>query len=66
MTINLTTTDLAARWGMHPGSLANARLKHDRPHPAFFRTPGGRVLYPLASVEAFEASRYVPERQAAA
>lgn len=66
VTINLTTADLAARWGMHPGSLANARLKPDRPHPAYFRTPGGRVLYPVTCVEEFEASQWVPARQVAA
>lgn len=62
MTINLTTADLAVRWGLNPGSLANARLNPKIAHPGYFRTPGGRVLYPLREIEAFETAQFVPAR----
>jgi hypothetical protein len=63
--VNLTTADLAARWGVHPGSLANARTDLKKPHPGYRRIMG-RVLYPLSEVEDFERANSVPARQGAA
>ena len=53
----LTTADLAARWGVSVGHLAN--LRSEGRGPTYCKPLGGRVLYPLAAVEAFEAARTV-------
>lgn len=50
----MTTTELAERWRMSAGSLANMRVEGTGPR---FIKPGKIVLYPLAEVEAFEQKR---------
>lgn len=50
----LTERDLAARWQVHPGSLANARGR-GRALVPFIRIMN-RVRYPLAEVERYEAA----------
>lgn len=60
----LTTAELAIRWGMNKGSLANARVNDQIDHPGYVRL-NGRVLYPEHEVERFEAERFVPARMAA-
>lgn len=53
---HLDTRQLAARWAMAPSTLANQRaLREGCP----FLKLGGHVVYRLADVEAFEASRLV-------
>lgn len=50
---HLTPTQLAARWGgMSVGSLANMRSRGQGPD---WMKPTGRILYPLAAVEDYEA-----------
>ena len=61
MTVYLTTADLAARWGMNPGSVTNCRNNPSQPHPGYLKT-GSRVLYQLAEIESFEARCFVPAR----
>lgn len=60
----LTTAELAIRWGMNKGSLANARVNDQIAHPGYVRL-NGRVLYPVQEVERFESERFVPARMAA-
>ncbi len=48
----LTEAQLAARWQVHPGSLANARGRGRNVVP--FVKLLGRVRYPLALVEQYE------------
>ena len=52
---HLTAEELGARWG---GKTANAIiiLRHRRRAPKGFRC-GGKILFPLAEVEAFEAAK---------
>jgi hypothetical protein len=52
----LTPDDLASRWQVHPGSLANARSAGVG---VPFIKIGARVRYRLADVEAFEAAALV-------
>lgn len=61
--LHLTTADLAVRWGMHIGTLANWRCSGTGPN--FLRIAGGRVLYRLADVEAYEDGCYVIAGEAA-
>jgi hypothetical protein len=54
----LTSKQLAERWQMHPGSLANWRVQGKGPKFVRFgmNQPGAaKALYPLSEVEAFEA-----------
>lgn len=51
----LTRVQLAARWHIAPGTLANWAARGEGPRS---RTLGGRVLYQLADVEAWEAERW--------
>lgn len=60
----LTTAELAIRWGMNKGSLANARVNSQIAHPGYVRL-NGRVLYPVHEIERFEAERFIPARIAA-
>lgn len=54
---------LAARWGLHPGTLANQRSRGEG--VPFVKISATRVLYRLKDVEAFEQSRHVvPSRSA--
>lgn len=48
----LSEQQLAARWQVHPGSLANQRGRGR--HVVPFIKLVGRVRYPLAAVEAYE------------
>lgn len=50
----LTPQDLAQRWAgvVTTGTLANWRCRGTGPH---FTKLGGRVVYPIAKVEAWEA-----------
>lgn len=48
----LTPKQLATRWQVHPGSLANARSRGEG--APFIRVGGGRVRYPLRAVQEFE------------
>jgi len=61
VTLNLTTKDLAVRWGLSEKSLANARLRQDHAHPGHLKF-AGRILYPLDQVEEFEAAHFVAAR----
>lgn len=54
--IHLTPSELAARWGVTPAHLANLRSRGQGPD---YLKPAGRVLYPLAAIEAWEASTTV-------
>jgi hypothetical protein len=47
----LTTEELAARWKMHPKSLANWRVSGEGPR---YIKLGKRVLYDVADIEAWE------------
>jgi hypothetical protein len=50
---HLTPTELAARWGgMSVRSLANMRSRGEGPT---WMKPTGRILYPLAAIEDYEA-----------
>jgi hypothetical protein len=51
----LTTEQLAERWHVSPGTLRNRRYRGDD-FPAATQI-GRRLLYALADVERFEASR---------
>lgn len=52
--LHLTTEELAARYRMHPTSVANWRVSGQGPK---YIKAGKRVLYPLNEVEAWEAER---------
>jgi|GEM_PF-3211746 len=54
---HLTEKQLAARWHVHPGSLANARSAGRSPVP--YSKPFGRVLYALVDVVKAEAATTV-------
>lgn len=54
---HLTGQDLAKRWSVTPGYLANLRSEGRSPIP-FVKFPG-RVLYRLADVEAYEEDHLV-------
>jgi len=47
----LTPQELAARWSMHPGSLAHWRVKFRGPE---WIKKGWMVLYPLKAIEKYE------------
>jgi hypothetical protein len=49
--LNLTPEELAERWRISKGTLANWRVSGEGPRYIKF---GRRVLYPLSEVEAFE------------
>lgn len=51
--IHLSTDELAARWGMSPGTLANWRIEGKGPR---FIKLGRKVLYRLGEIESYEAS----------
>lgn len=53
----LTTAELAARWGVAPGSLVNDRGRGDSVVP--YVKIGERVRYRLSDVEAYEAAQTV-------
>lgn len=53
--VHFITTELAERWGMAPGTLANWRINGEGPR---FIKLGRRILYPIAEVEAFEQARF--------
>lgn len=53
---HLTPADLAQRWGMSIGTLANDRSAGRG--PAYVKL-GGRVVYRLVDIEAYEAARVV-------
>lgn len=55
--LHLTSAELAVRWAMHPGTLANWRS--DGTGPSFLRVSNGRVLYRLADIESHESHGYV-------
>lgn len=52
----LTTVELAARWGMHPGSLVNWRTFQRGPK---YIKLGTEVRYRLEDVEAYEKKNVV-------
>lgn len=55
---------LAARWGIHPGTLANQRSRGEG--VPFVKLSATRVLYRLSDVLAYEsARRTIPSRTAA-
>ena len=58
----LTPQELVKRWGnrISIGTLANWRARKPRVGPAFTKI-GGRVLYSLSSVQAYEAAQTVGE-----
>ncbi len=56
----LTATQLAQRWGLHPGTLS--RWRKAGKGPGYFRTPGF-VLYPLAEVEQYEQANTITHEQ---
>lgn len=51
----LTENQLAERWQVNPGSLANARGR-GRNVVGYIKLLGSRVRYPLVLVEAYEAA----------
>lgn len=56
----LTTEELAKRWKMNANTLRNLRFRGQG--PTYFKptgTPGGRVLYRLEDVEAWEKQNMV-------
>lgn len=62
-TVMISPKELAARWGVSEGHLANTRSDGSSPIP--YLRIGGVVRYELGEVESFEAaSRIVPERVA--
>lgn len=60
--VHLRTTDLARRWGVSTGWLANMRSAGTGPS---YLKLGSRVLYPLVSVESYEADALVRTQGAA-
>lgn len=63
MSERLTTAQLAARWGVAPGTVENWR--HARKGPKFVKLHKGRnapVVYRLEDVIAYEARQSVPTR----
>lgn len=52
--IHLTTEELAARWQVHPRTLANLRTRGEG---CRYLKLGRRVLYRVADIEAFERDR---------
>ncbi|MBB5833461.1 helix-turn-helix domain-containing protein [Kribbella italica] len=60
--VHLTPKDLAARWRVSVGHLAN--LRSEGRGPDFIR-PGGRVAYRLADIEQYEERTLVRQRKAA-
>jgi uncharacterized protein YjcR len=50
----LRADDLANRWGVSPGTLANWRVRGVG--PAFVKISNGAVRYALADVESYEAA----------
>jgi hypothetical protein len=55
--VHLTTQELARRWGVTTGHLSN--LRHQGKGCTYIKPNGGRVLYPIAAVEAYEAATQV-------
>lgn len=53
---HLTPTDLADRWGVSRGHLANERS--DGRGPTYLKI-GSRVLYRIADIEAYESPRLI-------
>jgi hypothetical protein len=53
---HLTPSELACRWGLHVGTLANMRCGGAGPH---YLKLGSRVAYRLIDVEAFEEDALV-------
>ena len=53
----LSEIDLAARWGVSPGSLANSRSRGCSPVP--YTKVLSRVRYRLADIEAYEAAQSI-------
>lgn len=51
---HLTTTQLAQRWSMHPGTLKNWRCSHPKKGPVFTRIGQRKIIYLLKDIEAFE------------
>ncbi len=51
----LTSAELAERWRMKEATLRNMRWKGDGP-PYVQPSKGGKVLYRMADIEAYEAS----------
>lgn len=60
--VHLSTADLARRWGVSTGWLANMRSAGTGPS---YLKLGTRVVYPLTSVESYEAAALVPTQGAA-
>lgn len=59
---HLSTADLARRWGVSIGWLANMRSASAGPS---YLKLGSRVAYPLSSVESYEAAALVRTQGAA-
>jgi hypothetical protein len=60
--VHLSTADLARRWGVSTGWLANMRSAGTGPS---YLKLGTRVVYPLTSVESYEAAALVRTQAAA-
>jgi hypothetical protein len=60
--VHLSTADLARRWGVSTGWLANMRSAGTGPS---YLKLGSRVVYPLASIESYEAAALVRTQAAA-
>lgn len=55
----LTSRQIAKRWKMHPGSIANMRAQGKGPRFIKF---GRKVLYRLSTIDAFEERQWARGR----
>ncbi len=58
----MTTKELAARWRMNPGSLANQRSL-GRQGPAYIRVNDNTVLYPMSEILAYEREHLIATKK---
>lgn len=58
--VALTPRDLARRWKMHPGTLANWRDKYEG--PIYFRA-GAKILYRLKDILKYEEDHSVEAKK---